>query len=174
MAKKKKKSDIQNNYVKLGIILAAVILVVLIGANVYRNIVRNRINEGRLTGFVQSVNFNEISTTRLEFSGDIFLYVSFTGDRDVFNLDTRLKRTINDRELNDNIIYLDMKDFLEDDNHLYKLNAALVLTDQKINKLPAILYFKDGELMQIIDSQDRLLNSGDFSQLLDEFEINND
>ena len=167
----KKKINITNNYLKLALILVGVVFFTLLIANIYNNVSKSKINNGYLTKYISSINYGEIANTKLEFSGDTFLYISYTGDRDIYNLDVKLKKIIKDNSLNDKVIYLDMKERLDTKDYLSKLNETLGLNDKKIGKLPAILYYKDDILMTIADSKEGLLRSGDFAQLLEKYEI---
>ena len=69
------------------------------------------------------------------------------------------------------MIYLNVTDLLEEENYLDKINELLNLEDTKIEKLPAIIYFKDNELVKILDSKLSLLKSTDFYRLLEQYEI---
>jgi len=166
-----KKVNMQNNYVKLGMILIVVVLVTLIGANLYNNIVRRQTESGHLTSRVLTMEYNEINNILIELSGDTFIYISYTGNRDIYNLDVRLRRIIDEQKLNDQFIYLNMIDYMKNNNYLEELNEKLSLTEFKIRALPAILYYRDNQLVQIIDSYNQLLNSGDFTHLLERYEI---
>ena len=107
----------------------------------------------------------------LELNSDAFFYISYTGDSDIHNLEVKLKRILDDHELIDNMIYLNVTDLLEEENYLDKINESLNLEDTKIEKLPAIIYFKDNELVKILDSKLALLKSTDFYRLLEQYEI---
>ena len=172
MAKKKLSSS---NYFKLALIIIGVVLLTLFVANIYRNILDAQVDTSYLAKDVASViSYNEIKSAMVEFSGDTFLYISHTGTRDIYNLEVKLKRMLKDYDLMSSVIYLDMNEHLETNNYLGSLNEALGLTNKKINKIPAIAYYRDGELVEIIDSASGLLSSDTFHKLLEKYEIIND
>jgi len=153
-------------------ILVVVIVVTLIAANLYTNARDRRIENGYLTERVSSIEFNELQNVLLEFSGDTFLYISYTGNRDINNLDVRLKRLLRAHELTDYFFYLNMREEIQNNpDYLADLNEILSLTNHQIRALPAILYYRDNELLEIMDSYNQLLRSSDFSHLLEKFEI---
>ena len=166
-----KRKNIQNNYVKLGMILFAVILITLIASNLYTNAVKRNIDVGHLSSRVWTIEYDEISDVLVELSGDTFLYISYTGDRDIYNLDVSLRRMINRYDLREQFIYLDMIEQMENNNFLEDLNETLSLDEMRIRALPAILYYQDNQLVEIIDSHNQLLRASDFSHLLEKFEI---
>jgi len=167
-----KKVNAQNNYVKLGMILVVVILVTLISANLYTNARTRRVENGYLTTRVSSIEFKELENVLLEFSGDMFLYISYTGNPDIHTLDVGLRRILRTNELTDQFVYLNMRSQMSDNpNYLADLNEILGLETGQIRVLPAILYYRDNELFEVMDSYRSLLRPSDFSHLLDKFEI---
>ena len=169
----------KQNYVKLITLLIVTVFLTLIVANLYKNIVNNKINAGVFENY--SIKYNELNSARLEFSGNTFLYISYTGNENIFNLDTKLKKVLKEYGLNDYFFYLNMRgdidevsqDYLINTREVNKLNNALELTDKKIVALPAILYYQDDKLISIIDSSKGLIDSGKFVQLLENYEIIN-
>ena len=64
---------------------------------------------------------------------------------------------------------INVKDMLNEDNYLTRLNNAFE-TD-KITKVPVILYYKDGKVVNIVHRNDNnVINAGDFQKLLDIYE----
>lgn len=165
---KKRKS---NKYLELALILLGVILLVLGASNLYKHRQESKINSGYLSKYIASVQYNELDSVMLELNSDTFFYISYTGELEIHNLEVKLKRILDDHELIDNMIYLNVTDLLEEENYLDKINESLNLEDTKIEKLPAIIYFKDNELVKILDSKLALLKSTDFYRLLEQYEI---
>ena len=44
-------------------------------------------------------------------------------------------------------------------------------TDKKIQRFPAIVYLKNGSVLEILDSSMHTLNCSDFNNLLDTYEV---
>ena len=162
MAKKVK----PNNYLKLGMILLGIAIFTVLAANIYKNIQDNKINNSYLGKYIASITYQEINNAKLEFSGDIFLIISQTGEKSIYNLEVKLKKLIDTYDLNDQAILIDMTG-----NNLGALNETLELDAPGISRLPAIVYYKDNKLITVIDSNEQLLTSGDFLHLLEQYEI---
>lgn len=92
-------------------------------------------------------DINEISSVLSETPNYYFLYISYTGDEDVYNLEEELKPLIDEYQLQNNFYFLNVTDF-KDTNTNYKEDIADTLNIDRniISDVPIILYFKDGEL----------------------------
>lgn len=161
----------QNNYLNLALILIGTIFITLAGSNLYKNHLKNRANNSYIAKFVANIQPNEIQNASLEFSPDTFLYISYTGDQDIYNFEVKLKKILKDNELIDNFIYLNITELMEQDNYLTNLNKTLGLEKNTLKKLPGIIYYKDNKAIDLIDSNVGLINTGNFIQLLEKYEI---
>ena len=92
-------------------------------------------------------DINEISSVLSETPSYYFLYISYTSDEDIYNLEKKLKPLIDEYQLQNNFYFLNITDF-KDTNKSYKEDIAKALNINKniISDVPIILYFKDGEL----------------------------
>lgn len=115
-------------------------------------------------------DISEIENTFTEAPSEYFIYISYRNDENVYKLEKKLKKVIDDYAINDNFYYIDITDLKENANYLDKLNQALGLDDAKITKVPTIIYIKDGEVKKdaiITREDDKMMEAGDFSHLLD-------
>ncbi|MDD2208135.1 MAG: hypothetical protein PHG03_05970 [Bacilli bacterium] len=167
--KKKQK----NNYLNLMLILMGVMLLTLASSNIYKNSLENKINSSYISKYVANIQANEIKNASVEFSPDTFIYVSYTGDERIYNLEVKLRKILRENDLIDNFIFMDATDLMDEDNYLTTLNKSLSLKEKEIKKLPGIIYYKDNEIIDLIDSYNNLIDSGDFTQLLEKYEIVN-
>ena len=92
-------------------------------------------------------DIDEIRSVLSETPNYYFLYISYTGDEDVYTLEEELKPLIDEYQLQNNFYFLNVTDF-KDTNTNYKNDIAdeLDIDRSIIAKVPIILYFKDGEL----------------------------
>ena len=92
-------------------------------------------------------DINEIQSVLSETPNYYFLYISYTGEEDVFNLEKELKPLIDEYQLQNNFYFLNITDF-KDTNKNYKEDVAqeLGINASIISEVPIILYFKDGSL----------------------------
>lgn len=166
-----KKSKIGKNYLKLGIIIIGVALLTILTCNLYKNYDGNKANTSYISKYVSSIKYNDLKSAIVEFSSDTFLYVSYTGDKNIYNFEKDIKPVIKTREIENNFIYVDVTNLMKNDGYLIKLNELLTLKNNTIKKLPAIVYFKDNIATDYIDSYNHFLSKADFEQLLDKYEV---
>ena len=114
-------------------------------------------------------NLDEVSQILKESPTEYFILITYTGNKDTYNLETGLKTIIDKYKLNDSFYYINIKDILNEDNYLTRLNNAFE-TD-KITKVPTILYYKDGKIKSLVHRDDNnIINASDFQKLLDIYE----
>ncbi len=103
-----------------------------------------------------SINdINNIDDIFTEVPNDYFIYISYTNSNKVYQLEQKLKKIIDKYKLNDNFYYIDITKIQETDNYFTKINEALKL-DNKVNKAPVILYYKNNTLDSIVDNPKNL------------------
>ncbi|MDD2238772.1 MAG: hypothetical protein PHH51_02700 [Bacilli bacterium] len=165
------KKEYQKKYIQLFLLLLGIILITVAASNLYRHYLENQINNSYISKHVANIQYNEIQNAMLEFSSDTFLYISYTGDSNIRDLEVKLKKVLRDNDLIDNMVYLNINDLMENENYIDKLNKILGLKDIKISNVPAIIYFKDNKVIDIIDSKNSQIDVGRFTQLLEKYEI---
>ena len=155
----------KKNYLYLLIMLIMVVVVTFSIVRIGDSYSNKKLEKSYLYKYVSEVNVDEIKNILTEPSSEMFILVTKTNDEDVYNFEKDIKRVIKTRDLRDNFIYIDYTN----KNNLDSLNKIL---GSDISKIPAIIYYKNGEFVTSIDSSERMLNSGDFEQLLDSYEVN--
>lgn len=155
----------KKNYLYLLIMLFMVVVVTFSIVKIGDSYSNKKLEKSYLYKYVSEVNVDEIKNILTEPSSEMFILVTKTNDVDVYNFEKDIKRVIKTRDLRDNFIYIDYTN----KNNFDSLNKIL---GSDISKVPAIIYYKNGEFVTSIDSSERMLNSGDFEQLLDSYEVN--
>lgn len=164
-----KKKD-KANYVKLGVIVIFTIFVAFLICNLYRNFDGNKETSSYISKHVSTISYNELASATTELSSNSFIYLSFVGSRNIYDLEKQLRKILKQYELEDNFIYVDCTNDIESDYTIKSLKNIFVVGNKEI-VLPAIIYFKDNSPTDYIDSSDGLFDAGSFSQLLDKYEI---
>ena len=148
------------------------ILLTLYGFAWYNVLRENRVStsylvkEKIISNEIQSLE--EVSDVFSEAPNSYFIYISYTGSEEIYNMEKGLKKVINKYELNDKIYYLNVTTIKEQEDYIDDINKALNLDKKKVKKVPTIVYIKDGEVVDIITrSDDNIMNVGDFEKLLD-------
>ena len=123
------------------------------------------------TGTVNLVidDLDDVNQTLSEAPTEYFVLITYTNDENTYNLETGIKKIIDDYKLNTSFFYLNIKDYMEDKDYLQKLNN--VFNTDKITKVPIILYYRNGSLIDTVKRDDNnVINAGDFQRLLDIYE----
>ncbi len=165
-----KKSIPRKNYVILIGLIVLVICACLASYNIYNIFQENRISTSPLAS--KEINYEDLKNTTLEMDADAFLVISYTDNPNVHNNESEIKKYLNRNNLIDNVLYLNVSEYMTTTNFVNDLNDTLKLGDNlKIKKFPAMIYYKDGIPTYRIDSSDHLLNKDDFSQVIDMYDL---
>jgi len=106
-------------------------------------------------------DINQINSVLSETPSYYFVYISYTKDKNVFNFEKKLKPIIDDYNLQNNFYYINVTDIKENNkNYLNDIALELNVSESIINKVPIILYFKDGSFIN------SATNAKDFEDLL--------
>ncbi|MDD2504888.1 MAG: hypothetical protein PHF21_01280 [Bacilli bacterium] len=166
-----KKNRLKNNYLNLFLILIGVVLLTIGSSNLYRNYSNNKVNQSYISKYIANLQLNEITNASLEFSANHFVYISYTGDAAIYNFEVKLKKMLKDKELIDHFAYIDATELLTNKDYISELNKVFNISKQKIKKLPVVIYYKDNEVTDFVDSKAGLIDVPDIVQLLEKYEI---
>lgn len=160
------------NYVLAAVIVVVIIALTIYGFAWYKVLQENKVStsylvkEKVISNEIQSLE--EVSAVFSEPLDTYFLYISYTGSEEIYNMEKDLEKIINEYELNDKMYYLNVTSIKEEDNYLKKINDALSLEEGTVKSIPTIIYFYEGKVVDIIDRNDNnMMNVGDFQKLLD-------
>ncbi len=167
------------NYIITFLIIAAIIGLVFYGFAWYKVIKENRISTSYLTKakvITKEIdNLNELSDVFSEAPSSYYIYIGYTGDEKIYSLEKDLSKLIQDYNLNDSFYYLNVTSIKDKENYIEELNKALNLEDKKVEKVPTILYYNDGKLVDIITKEgNNIMSVGDFQKLLDTNRVTKD
>ncbi len=155
----------KNRYVKLFIILLLTVVMTILVCNLYRNYENNKLNKSYISRYITNISLKDLSNSIVETGDNTFVYFGVTGNDEIYKMEKDLKKSIVNNHMEDDCLYIDAtKMSVADVNDL--LNS-----DRKIQKFPAIVYLKNGSVVEILDSSMHKLNSSDFNNLLDTYEV---
>lgn len=181
MAKANTKNIPRKNYVIVLCIILAVVLLTLYIFQWYKVSKEGKMASSYLisskTITYEIKDLDEIASIFSEAPEEYFVYISYVNSEEVYHLEKDLKSVIDDYHLKDNFYYFNATSMMKEDQYLDQINKAFGLKDQKISKLPTILYFKNGSLVAdgIVKREDsKIIEAADFKQLLDVQEITRD
>lgn len=168
------------NYVTAAIFVGGIILLSLYGFEWYKVYQENKVLESYLiksnTIRNEIKSLEEIKPIFTEVPDDYFVYISYTGDKKIYEMEKELREVIIDFNLKDKFYFINVTDIMVEDNYIDNLNDNLNLEEQKIEKVPTIVYFKNGEVVKdgiVKRADNNIINAGDFTQFLETKEYKN-
>ena len=164
----------KKNYIKLIVLILGTVLITLLICNLYRNYDGNKANTSYISKYVSVVYYNELPNYITELSSNSLLYVSYIGDKDIYNLEKQMKKVLKNTNLEDNFTYLDVTENIGENKTILGFNKNVGIVDTKVIKFPAIIYFKDSVPIDYIDSTDGLFDAGKLTQLIEKYELESD
>ena len=130
------------------------------------------ISSGTITNEISSLS--ELSDVLSETPDEYFLYISYTNDKNIYDMEVNLKKIIQKYELQDKFYYLNIDEIKKNDGYVEEINSALNLNQERVSSIPTILYYKDHSLVPggiIVKDPNALMQASDFEQMLETMEI---
>lgn len=158
------------NYLILFIVAVLTIVLTLYIREWILTYKENKISVSPLSGEISEVNTNELGLTLIE-SNQVILYVSYVNNLDIYNKENKLIKKIKSEDLNDYIIYYNVTDLLDKKEYLSILKLQFKEISSQIKKAPLLIYIKNGEGIEVINSDDKIVNEKDLMYLIDKYEI---
>lgn len=170
-----KKNDVRK-YLNCILLMVALILITLIASKLYKNHQENKLGTSIFSRTVGTIQLDDIDSMKNEMPTNAFILISYTKKEDVKKLETNLKKIVINNDLQDSFYYLDATDLMDNKDFINSINQKFDLDEaNKIESLPALLYFQEGSFKRSITStKDRQMTADDFNRLLDNYEILND
>ena len=172
MAKKK----LPSIYQKYTILIIGVLVLFIISFLIYTfvsDINENKANSSYLVKHklvTKSYNITEDLSELKNNKGTYFVYLSYTGSKEIYSLEKDLKSLIKQYKLKDKFYYVNLDSLKDNANKITAVNELLGLTYVQVTKVPTIIYVTNGEIKKgniITRLDDNLFEKGDFQQLLD-------
>ena len=86
-------------------------------------------------------------------------------------MEKKLYKEFEKRNIIDKVIYWNVTDLKDNKEYIKTLKNKYPVTADKINKAPLIIYIKEGEAVDVIDSSHGLINVKDLKELLTKYGI---
>lgn len=165
-----KKSIPPKNYLILFGIVLLVICACFAAYNLYNIYQENKVRTSPLAN--KEVLYEDLKNATIEIDADTFLVISYIQNREIHNNENEIKKYLNKNNLLDNVMYLNISEYINEPNFMDDLNKTLKLSENlKITTFPALIYYKEGVATYKIDSTEHLLNKGDFEQIIDMYDL---
>lgn len=172
MKKVEKREVPLRNYFILAIIGIMTVVLTLYVDKWITSYNEHKISTSPLSGKVSEININELEMSLNE-TPEVILYVSYTNNIDVYNKEVKLLSKLKKENKLDYLIYLDVTQNMENDKYLDILRKKFKNVSNEIKKAPLFIYIKNGEAMNVINSDGRVIDYSDFLQIIEMYEIEN-
>ena len=159
-----------SNYIVVFVGLLLTILLVFFIRSTVENYKKN-------VSFVSvfSENVNQIKLTDLEYAvaemGESIIYVSYTGDRNIKKMESKLYSTIEDEGIKEKVVYLDVSDYKKNYEYLTVLRKLFPNIKNEINAAPMFIYVKSGIAEEALSSELKMIDSKVFNKLIEKYNI---
>jgi hypothetical protein len=166
------------NYIIAFVLIIGVIAASWYAFAWYKTIQENKLSKSYLvskkviTNEIESLD--KISDILSEAPSQYYLYISYTGTKEIYSLEKGVAKVIKEYNLKDSFYYLNISDIKDDKNYIQKINKALGLEENTITSIPNIVYYEDGQLVDIINKSSNMMTVGDFQKTLDIHKIEKD
>lgn len=159
------------NYIIVLVVSLLVIVVSLYARTFYLNY---RENARNTTVFhdktIKQVNTEDIGFALSEMS-EAILYVSYTGDSDIHDIEKKLLKEIKKQNLIEKIVYWDVTNLLDNNEYLKILKEKYPSIEEQITAAPLFLYVKGGEPIEAMSSELKNIDVNVFNKLIETYDI---
>ena len=156
----------KTNYFILVAMIVLILSICTATYNIYSIYKNNKANYTSPLNLTKEVQFSELNDTTLEIGEDAFLVLSYYGDEDIYQNQKNLKLVFRRYGLLENIIYVDVTQEYEKEGFYNKLNEVLKLKDFKVDKVPSIIYYKEGKPTAIATSTNGIIDSSSLEDII--------
>lgn len=155
------------------IVFVISVLTILLALYIRSFAIRYKLNVSNKSPFennVQSVTINDLDYL-IPATTDGILFVSYRGDAKIKNMEIKLYRYISRKNLKEMVIYLNVDEYLNDEEYIKLLKEKMPNITSKIKDAPLFIYIKDGEAIDAKNSKTKMINLDVFKSLVKEYGI---
>lgn len=172
MIKLFKKKDIprKNYYIVIAVTILVVLLMIFV-RSFYLSYKSSKLSNSIFSNkIVNQIHMDDFDFAIAEIS-DAILYVSYTGSNEIYSMEKRLFKEIENNNLTDKIIYLDVTKYNKNNKYIKTLRDKFPNIDNEINSAPLFIYIKDGQAVEAMSSEFRMVDYKTLDKLVDKYEI---
>lgn len=156
-----KKNIPLKNYIVAIVIVLLVVLGSLYACSWYKTIKEYNLNKSIISDTVNKIELETLESYITD-NSNFIMYLSDSSDEEIKNFEKKFKRYIKNNSLNNEIIYLDIKDY---DNDLV-VETLLTYKSKNLKNLknisfPNVLIFENGEIEDILYLRKTSINRKD-------------
>ena len=173
-----------SNYLIVAIIVIWVFIIAFIGFKLYGRYEEKLYQDGYYIheGYfkenasknvsIQKLNLADVNQVITSSSGNLFIFFNFRGYEETYQLEKDLVNVLLEHHIQNNFYYVDLTDVPTSESCGLPCAINSELHRSEFTNAPAIAYYKNGQLMDIAQREDKkVLEAADFVKVLDMYEI---
>lgn len=160
------------NYIILGITTIIVIILTLYINAWIKTYKENKISTSPFNEKAEEVNINEIGLTLSEMN-EVILYVGYTNDKTIYEMEEKLLSYIKKHNLMDKFIYVNATDYKENKEYMNILKNTFENKKDEIKNIPILIYVKNGIAEEVINSTNKQITTYDIANLNEKYGLEN-
>ena len=169
--RKSNKNVSSRNYFIVMVVSVLIIVVVLYARTFYLNYKNNKVNVSVFNDQkINQINSDDFDFALSEISSEIILYVSYTGSSEIRNMESKLYKEIEKKNLTDKIIYWDVTNS-KNSEYIETLRKRFPEIKDQINSAPLFIYIKDGKGVEAMSSELKNVDYKVFNKLVSKYNI---
>lgn len=167
----KKKEIPSKNYIIVIIVTILVVLLMIFIRSFYLNYKSSKLSESIFSSqTVNQIHMDDFDFAIREVSNSI-LYVSYTGSNEIYSMEKKLYKELENNNLLDKIIYLDITNYTKGNKYINILKNKFPNIDNEINSAPMFIYIKDGAAVEAMSSEIKMIDYKTVNKLVNKYEI---
>ncbi len=159
------------NYFIVLVVSVLVIITCLYLRTFYLTYRSNKLN----TSVFSSQKIKQINTKDVNFAltetGDVLLYVSYTGDSEIYNNEKKMYDILEKKELLDDIIYWNVSDYGGSTDYISTLKKQFSNIKDEITNAPLLIYIKDGKAVEAMSSELKTIDYKVLNKMIEKYGI---
>ena len=156
----------KKNYYVVLVVSILVIIITLYIRTFYLSYVYNKNNSSIFNDkTINQINSDDFDFALSEITEGI-IYVSYNGTSKIRNMEKRLYKEVEKNNLNDMFIYWDITDI----DKKVVINKLMLFDNEEI-VAPMLIYVKDGQIIEIVDSKYKMIDYNTLNNMLSKYGI---
>lgn len=167
----KNKEIPSKNYIIVIIVTILVVLLMIFIRSFYLNYKSSKLSESIFSSqTVKQIHMDDFDFAIREVS-DSILYVSYTGSNEIYSMEKKLYKELENNNLLDKIIYLDITKYTKGNKYINILKNKFPNIDNEINSAPMFIYIKDGAAVEAMSSELKMIDYKTLNRLVNKYEM---
>lgn len=167
---KKKEIPSKNYYIVIIVTILVVLLMIFI-KSFYTNYTSSKLSESIFSNqVINQINIDDFDYVLPEISESI-IFVSYSNNNEIYNMEKKLYKELEKNNQLDNIIFLDVSNYLNNNEYIKILKSKFSNIENEINSAPMFIYIKDGVAVEAMSSELKMVDYKIYKKMIDKYGI---